>query len=424
MSSTNKVKEFKNNFYKWIEKDKNMGNFFKGKEKSLKINQRDKSKIDKKLEETYFNLYSSTKKLNLKGMGQKRFFDLTLDLFLKDMEYDSDFVYLELSCSGLDNILEKIDSQKKLVNKFVNKASQSENPFEYIKIFTRADSVETALLLPQLIKGRKNVHLVKKYKSSKKRDKIERNIYNVLNKVKGSAKKLVKLAKIKINPKFDVFYEQNPESYLRAILTNHQDEEGTEYKLLKDKGFLIVKYKDKDFVANVNSIFQINNVLPVYIINKSPESGIGGFYHLSTKQLFVAVMEDKEMKNTIQHELEHFIQDSLNMKIKYNEIQREYGAFLGSLIFGDDPQRLWDSWGSAGARRLREFIEGKTRPHSSAKTILENKINTKLHQKGIDIDAQCKLDVVKNLDLITELYNDFYKKNIGISYDELSRICK
>ena len=436
MTLTDKINEFKKNFYYKVKISKNIPNILlyqrgikkKLKEEKLEINKTDKKELESCLKDVGSNLYDSIKKLGLKGRAQTKFFDLISELFVKRMEYDTDFALLE---EGLDSkgTLEKIRSQKNQINEFIDKAGCSKEPFKYAKIFTRADSVEKALLLPKVIKGRKDIKLVKGYGYNEKEGEIEKVLRNTLEGVKGSAKEFIRLSEIVINPDFKICYEKNPEFYLRRNLIFDPDKKTIEFKSLENKGFLVLRDKDQFEIARIKAIYQVNNALPIYLTNNFRKDW-GGFYHGLLKQIFVFENKQKESeKDSIQHELEHFIEWNLNMDIK-NNTTSECGAFLGELMFSDNSQALWNGWTTPRDRYLMQFIQDSNRykAHDLAKEDIQREVIIKAKEMGINDApqqiAQRKFNIIKNSNIISALYNNFYKEHLGITYARLSGLCQ
>jgi hypothetical protein len=452
-----KLKEFEGKVYESIESDKNPR--FKGiklpdeeKYEKLKLKEEYKNELNKAFDNFYISTCDSVNKCRLNAREQNSVINATFQMFLNSLEHNMDFLNLEFDNypeKAIESIVSDINLEKQNYSDFLENASKSEDPFKYIKTFLRTNDLEKVPLLHSVIKGRNEIKKVCEYARSAESGQIKDAVNGVFNLVPGSAKELIKLANAGMPEEYDFFlknvWKGNEEKYARYLLRQGKNsiarifeptKEVNPFEMpLKQKGFILEEYRDgKFFLAELNSAYQINGSLTVYGTNNRPKPNIGGFFNNVSKRLFVC--QKNNVADVIQHELEHFIQDSLKMTFaKYlgknsessgtfnrNLKMREYGAYLAEIKFSKDPQNafcniLENQLYGRLMQRLQECDSNSIKNHGEAvEKIKEDfgKITSNPHNL-----------IDKNLfkKHISQLHDRLYQNTIGITYAKLENLC-
>jgi hypothetical protein len=398
-----------------------------------------KKEIDYCLDNLYVNLYNEVKKIGLRGRAQPRFTDLASDLFIKEQDYNSDFIALGVynysplkDNENLQNILDNISSQKQNFSDFIESAANSGNPLAYAKSFSRAESFEKARLLHSVIKGRRDLKKIREYGQNEEKQKIGKLLNDVINNVKGSGKEFLQMSGIELDDssKFllNYQYKGKENDFLRFLLRSSSREGNCDFNSsLEKKGLSAVRYLNY-FIADIDSEYKVNGCLHIYILNNKLED-FRGFFCDDTKKLFVIKGDDE--KEIIQHEVEHFIQDGFGLcqtndskikTLKYypdlNRIKQEYGAFLGQIRLNDNPDAIKIIF----ERYNRERVEN-TLNRISGKGEDPSVYYKALGAIFFNIDKRDK-SFLKDKKRIIGLHDEIYQKQLGVTYTELEKMVK
>lgn len=316
-------------------------------------------------------------------------------------------IYGEFFKNSLAHLTTKTEEQEKL---FLKRAKKSGDLLQYFTIFTRFE-LQDALELHKAIKERTNLKLIKQYRQSPRRKQIIELLQNMDDEDNEKAlKNLQKLLKTETPPLLKKIYSTRLHGLNRLC--------ADEIRKLEKEGFLIDLKNKQNGIMQIRKKYQINNSMPIYLMREGTElkitfldnvlrnaDGVAGYWSL----LAIEQRDKNREESIIQHEVEHYIQRMLRLNL--DAVEMEYGAFLAGVLFSK-------------VNPFEAIYSGCISPvHNKAMKLIIADRDKKAKQYGLDYHGRDFTHSVYRT-ILKESHNDFYKKNIGITYTELENLCK